>query len=177
MKRFFCQPLCMSTAFPDAASAKKTASAMFGTDGMRLRLVWTALICLTLGGGSLYLIEGIFAIVPWATLHDTSPLAFGVVNALYVLTDITFTVLVIFPLIHGAARIFLDAAYEKKSALSTLFCAFDSAQSYRRAVAVTTALALPRMLLFLVLRTACRRVLVVACTRAACRCDAAARAG
>lgn len=143
----------------DVVSAKRVASSVLRTDGMRLHLMLTALLCLVLGGGSLYLVESIFAVVPWAKLYHVSPHNFLLLDALYTLTDVAFTTLVIFPLVFGAAHIFFAAARGENLPLSALFSAFDSARSYRRSVATMTVLALPRLLVLLVLGTVCRSAL------------------
>jgi hypothetical protein len=143
----------------DVVSAKRTATFILQSDGLRLHLILTALLCLALGGGGLYLVESVFAIVPWAKLYHVSPHDFHLLNALYTLTDVAFTALVIFPLVFGAARIFFAAAHGEKLPLSAMFSAFDSARSYRRAVAAITVLALPRLLILLTLGAVCRSAL------------------
>lgn len=146
-------------ALPDARTAKRMASDALRTDGLRLHLIWAALICLVLGGGGLYLIENVFAVVPWVKLYYDAPLAFYALDALYTAVDIGYVVLLVCPLIYGAMRVFFAAADGRQLPLSALFDEFSSAKRYLRAVLVVCAKILPRVAVLWLLVTLCRAAL------------------
>ncbi len=146
MKRCFPTSPRLDDALPDVRQAKRIASLVLRTDGLRLHLVWAALICLVLGGGGLYLIESVFFVVPWVELYNDSPALFRLFDALYTVVDIGYIVLIVLPLIYGLSRVLYAAADGHLLPLSSLFDAFSCGKRYLRAIAVMTAKVLPRAL-------------------------------
>lgn len=146
-------------AFSDARQAKRIALLTLRTDGLRLHLVWASLICLVLSGGGLYLMENVFAVVPWVKLYYDAPLAFYALDALYTALDIGYIVLLVCPLLYGAMSVFYAAADGRQLPLSCLFDAFSCSKSYGRAILIMTAKILPRALTVALLVTLCRAAL------------------
>lgn len=144
-QRFSSSPRAID-ALPDVRQAKRIASLVLRTDGLRLHLVWAALICLVLGGGGLYLIENAFFVVPWVNLYHNSPTLFRLFDALYTLVDVSYLVLIVLPLVYGLARVLYAAADGRRLPLSALFDAFSGGKRYLRALLVMAAKVLPRVL-------------------------------
>ena len=156
MKRFFSTSPRLDGAAPDVRQAKRIALLTLRTDGLRLHLVWAALLCLVLGGGGLYLIESVFAVVPWVELYNNSPTLFQLFDALYTAVDISYLVLIVLPMIYGLVRVLYAAADGQRVPLSALFDAFSCGKSYGRSIAIMAAKVLPRSLAAALLVTLCR---------------------
>jgi hypothetical protein len=159
MKRWFPTSPRPDNAFSDVRQAKRIALLTLRTDGLRLHLVWAALICLVLGGGGLYLMENVFAVVPWVKLYYDAPLAFYALDALYTALDIGYIILLVCPLLYGAMSVFYAAADGRQLPLSCLFDAFSCSKSYGRTILIMTAKILPRALAVTLLVTLCRAAL------------------
>ena len=156
-QRFSSSPRAID-ALPDVRQAKRIASLILRTDGLRLHLIWAALLCLVLGGGGLYLIENAFFVVPWVELYNDAPALFRLFDALYTLVDVSYLVLIVLPLVYGLARVLYAAADGRRLPLSALFDAFSGGMRYLRALLVMAAKMLPRVLvaalIAMMLRTA-----------------------
>ena len=115
---------------------RRRASIALQGNGVRLRLIFTALLTLTFFVAGIYVCECAFYAVPWREVYLDSPAKYELLNSLLYAVDGAVVLFLGLPILHGALCICFASAEGKRLPFSTLFDAFQGASRYFRTLAL-----------------------------------------